>query len=36
MVASKNCFIVGGVYIGWVVFALGCVCFQSARAKRML
>lgn len=33
---SKNCFIIGAVYLGWMVFALGCVCVQSARAKRMV
>jgi hypothetical protein len=32
--ASRNCFIVGAVYMAWLVFALGCVCVQSARAKR--
>jgi hypothetical protein len=32
--ASRNCFIVGGVYLGWVVFAAACVCVQGARAKR--
>jgi len=32
---SKSCFTVGAIYIGWAVFALGCVCFQNARAKRL-
>jgi hypothetical protein len=31
--ASRSCFIVGGIYIGWMVLAIGCVCFHSARSK---
>lgn len=32
---ARSCFITGAIYIGWTVFALGCVCFQNARAKRL-
>lgn len=32
---AKNCFIVAGVYFGWVVFALGCVCVMNARGSRL-
>jgi hypothetical protein len=32
-VASKNCFIVGAVYLGWTVFAAVCICVQRARKK---
>jgi hypothetical protein len=31
---SRSCFIVGGIYLGWVVFALFCVCIMSARGRR--
>lgn len=31
--ASKNCFLVAGIYLAWVVFATGCVCVQNGRAK---
>jgi len=31
---SRSCFIVGGIYLGWVVFALFCVCVMSARGRR--
>ncbi|KAI8463007.1 MAG: hypothetical protein J3K34DRAFT_445632 [Monoraphidium minutum] len=31
--ASRSCFIVGAIYIGWMVLAVGCVCFHSARSK---
>lgn len=31
--AAQSCFIVGAIYIGWVVLAMGCVCFQGARSK---
>jgi len=31
--ASSNCFLVAGIYLGWVAFATGCVCVQSGRAK---
>jgi hypothetical protein len=31
--ASRSCFIVGAIYIGWMVLAIGCICFQSARSK---
>lgn len=31
---SRSCFIVGGIYLGWVVFALFCVCLMSARGRR--
>lgn len=31
---SRSCFIVGGIYLGWVVFALFCVCIMNARGRR--
>lgn len=31
---SRSCFIVGGIYLGWVVFALFCVCVMGARGRR--
>lgn len=31
---SRSCFICGGIYLGWVVFALFCVCIMSARGRR--
>lgn len=31
--ASKNCFIVGAVYLGWTIFAAVCICVQRARKK---
>lgn len=31
--ASRNCFIVGAIYLGWVALAVGCVCFHGARNK---
>ena len=34
--ASKNCFAVGGIYIGWTVFAAFCVVYQRSKAKAKL
>jgi len=31
--ASKNCFLVAGIYLGWAAFASLCVCVQNGRAK---
>jgi hypothetical protein len=31
--AARSCFIVGGIYLGWMVLAIGCVCFHTARSK---
>jgi hypothetical protein len=30
---SRNCFIVGGIYLGWVAFATACVCVMG-RSRR--
>lgn len=32
--ASKNCFIVGGIYIAFTAAAAVCVCYQNRKAKR--
>ena len=32
--ASRNCFIVGGIYIAFTVAAAVCVCYQNRKAKR--
>lgn len=32
--ASTSCFIVGGMYIGFLVFSLASVCFLRMKAKR--
>jgi hypothetical protein len=31
--AAHSCFVVGGIYLGWVALAIGCVCFHSARSR---
>ncbi|KAL6765409.1 hypothetical protein V8C86DRAFT_797143 [Haematococcus lacustris] len=33
--AASNCFAVGGIYIGFAVMAIGCVCWHGRKAKRM-
>jgi len=32
--ASKNCFVVGAIYIAFTVLASVCVCYQNKKAKR--